>query len=154
MSVADAGTAGAFLRLLAEGAAADPSYLAWVVRSYAEAEGRPTVDVLAQMGVAENSAPDFLVSLRPTGERLAEMLKAICDRFGADERALLAVLREVEVLDAFRADSPSSAGATDAGLLMAARMREEASPPRRATENSEARPDDEQGGGDGDGDAR
>lgn len=151
--MADSGAAGAFLRLLAERASADPAYLAWVVRMHAEAEGRLTTDVLTQLGVAEDREPDFLVSLRPTGERFVDMLKAICARFGADERALLAVLRAVEVLDAFRAGGPSSAGAADVGMLMAARMREEESRRRRVAKNTDTRRDDEPGG-DGGGDAR
>jgi len=132
VTVADGGAAGAFLRLLAERAAADPAYLAWAVRTYAEAEGQPTTDVLTQLGVAEHSATDFLVSLRPAGERFAEMLTAICVRFGADEPALLTVLREVEVLDAFRSGGPHGAADADAGLLMAARMRDEGTRPRSA----------------------
>jgi hypothetical protein len=143
--VAVANRGAAFLRLLAERAAADPAYLAWVVRTYAEVEGRTTTDVLTQLGVTENGAADFLLSLRPGGERFAETLKAICARFEADETALLAVLRELEVLDAFRTDgvSPSGGVAPDAGLLMAARMREQGSRPLRVVENTEVGCDDE-----------
>ena len=151
--MADGGATGAFARLLAERASTDPSYLAWAVRTHAESEGRSTAAVLTQLGVADDLTPDFLVSLRPTGERFSDMLTAICARFGADERELLAVLREVEVIDAFRARGPSSAGVTDSGLLMAARMRETKSGPRRADKNTEARHDDEEGG-DGSSDAR
>lgn len=153
VSVADDGATGAFLQILAERASADPAYLAWVMRTHTEAEGRSTADVVAQLGVAEDLAPDFLVSLRPTGERFANMLSAICDRFGADERALLAVLREAEVIDAFLARTPPNSGATDSGLLMAARMREKESRPSGVANGTEARPDVEQGG-EGGSDAR
>lgn len=149
MIVAEGDATGVFVRRLAERAVADPAYLAWVVQSYAETEGRSTADVLAQMGVGKNTAHDFLVSLRPTGERFVEMLKTICVRFGANEPALLGVLREVEVLHAFRSGNPSGAAATDVGLLMAARMRGEESTPSGEGERVR-RPDDEQsdqGGG-------
>jgi hypothetical protein len=145
--VADAGVTDAFLRLLAERACADPAYLGWVVRRHAESKGRATATVLNDLGVTDDLGPDFLVSLRPTGEHFGGMLRAICIRFGADERALLAVLREVEVIDAFGANRPREVGS---GLLMAARMRENES---RATENPETRHVDEESG-DGGGDAR
>lgn len=159
--MADGGTSSVFLRLLAERAAADPAFLAWVVQTYAETESRPTADVLTQLGV-EGTATDFLLSLRPAGTRFAEMLRAICTRFGAQEALLLTVLRQVEVLDAFRAaaGNSSGAGAVEAGLLMAARMREEGSRPRRVTEQVEPlrdhdrdhdRRDDRDGGDGGDG---
>lgn len=143
--MADGGSSAAFLRLLAERAAADPAYLAWVVQRYAETERRPSSDVLTRLGVAEGTSTDFLVSLRPAGERFAEMLKAICARFGAHEAVLLTVLREVEVLDAFRTGPArgSSAGAADAGLLMAARMREEGDRHRGAVGNGESPSQDE-----------
>jgi hypothetical protein len=153
MTVADGGGTSAFLRSLAERASADPAYLAWVMRSHAEATGQSTTDVLIRLGVAADLAPAFLVSLRPTGARFSSMLTAICLRFGADERALLTLVREVEVLDAFRARGLSTAGATDAGLLMAARMREKKATSRRVRDNSTVRSDDEQSGSGG-GDAR
>ena len=129
-----------FLRLLAERASADPAYLGWVVQMYGASEGRSAADVLAQLGVSEDSATGFWVSLKPVGERFAEMLKAICVRFDAQELALLTVLREVEVLDAFREGNGRATGAdsADAGLLMAARMREKGPPRRRVVGKTEA----------------
>lgn len=148
--MADSSSASVFLRLLAERAAADPAYLAWVVRTYAETERRPSADVLWQLGIDESIAADFLVSLRPTGERFGEMLKVICARFGAHEAVLLAVLREVEVLDAFRTRpaSGSSTGAADAGLLMAARMREERDRQRAGRQAESPRQDEREEGRD------
>lgn len=142
----DGGEANTFRRLLAERAAADPAYLAWVVQMHAAAEGRAITDVLTQLGVAENYATDFLVSLRPAGERFGEMLHAICARFGAHESTLLAVLREVEVLEAFRVGTRSAAeaGASDAGLLIAARMREDGVRPSTEAPRDDDRADDEE----------
>jgi hypothetical protein len=127
VTVGDIDTPSAFLSLLAERAAIDPAFLGSVVQLYAQAEGRSHAHVLAELGVAESSATDFLVSLRPTGERFAEMLRAICIRFGANENRLLGVLRQVEVLEAFAGgdQSASASGSTDAGLLMAARMKDD-----------------------------
>jgi hypothetical protein len=130
-----------FLRLMAERASADPAYLGWVVQMYAASEGRNTADVLAQLGMSDDSATGFWLSLKPVGERFAEMLKAICIRFDAQEHTLLALLREVEVLDGFREGNGGATGADSAsayaGLLMAARMREQGHPRRRVVEKTE-----------------
>lgn len=149
--MADGEGMGDFLRLLAERAATDPAYIGWVVHAYAEAEARTTADVVTQLGVAEFKSTDFLVSLRPAGKRFDEMLTAICVRFGADDRMLLTILREVEVLEAFRAGAGGAVGgaAADAGLLMAARMRNEKARRRREDKNPEAHHDDERGGDEG-----
>lgn len=135
------GATGVYLRLLAERAAADQAYLGWALRSYAMAEEQSLSDVLKRLGVAENDTTGLMLSLRPQGERFADMLKAICGRFGADEVLLLVVLRQVEVLESLRTGAVRPDA--DAGLLLAARMREEVADPSRPREQSETDAEDE-----------
>ena len=130
---------GAFLRLLAERAVADPAYLGWALRAYAEAEEQSLDDLLRQLGVAESQSTSLILSLRPSGGRLPEMLRAVCERFGADEMLLLSVLRQVEVLESLREGAVSPTA--DAGLLMAARMRDESTGSRRVSDESETNPE-------------
>jgi hypothetical protein len=118
---ADSGQSRAFLRLLAERATSNPAYIAWALREYAESEGEDLTQILSRLGIAEDDRSDFMVCLRPTGERFAETLHAIVSRFMVDELALASMLRQSEVLTALRDSRTASA---DAGFLLAARMRE------------------------------
>jgi hypothetical protein len=111
----------AFLRILAERATSNPAYMAWALHEYAESEGQELTQILSQLGIAESDRSDLMVYLRPTGDRFAEALHAIVSRFRVDELALASMLRQIEVLTALRGSRTVSA---DAGLLLAARMRE------------------------------
>jgi hypothetical protein len=114
--------ADVFVRLLAERAAHNESYLAWAIHAFAESEDLPIDSVIARLGVAEPDAADFLICLKPAGDQFGAMVQTIVSRFNLDPDVLLIVLRHVEVVDTFRTSSTGASG-SDSGALLAARMR-------------------------------
>ena len=113
------------LQDLVSRAATEPAYMASAIADFARLEHVEVEQVLAGLGVRDAYRDYFLLSLRPSGERFAEMMRAISARFVLDESVLLSLLREVEVLPAF---TGRRAPGIDAGTLMAARAR-----PKRKT---------------------
>lgn len=115
-------SAEASLRVLAERAESDAAYLASALRSFAHAEQQSLETVIERLGVAHTVSSKFRLCLRPTGERFAEMLRAISTRFSVDESALLSLLRQVDVLEAFVSPQHSH---QELGVLLAARSHDD-----------------------------
>ena len=108
------------LQDLVSRAAAEPAYMASAIADFARLEHVEVEQVLAGLGVRDANRDYFLLSLRPSGERFAEMMRAVSTRFLLDESVLLSLLREVEALSAFTGRGVS---VVDSGALMAARAR-------------------------------
>jgi len=113
-------------RILIERAEGDSAYMASAIRAYARTERRDSTTVMAALGVAENEFANFLLCLKPVGDRFSAMVRTVCSRFAVDETQLLRVLRQVELLDAFAAETSAQQG-----LLLAARSRQSKRPAAR-----------------------
>ena len=112
------------LAYAAERAKARPGFLAWVLARYIEVEQVSEGELQQRLGVTARDLPHLALCLRPRPEHFAADVRQISMRFHINPAALAKVVRLVESVEALAAEN-AGGRPTDAGLLMAARARQQ-----------------------------
>jgi hypothetical protein len=102
---------------------AHPEYVGWVLARYGEAENKPDREMARLLGVSTNDFHRLQLCLRPRYESFSADVQQIADHFGIEATNLAKVIRHVEALEAMGGTRVGNRD-SDAGLLMAARVRE------------------------------
>ncbi|PTL82214.1 hypothetical protein [Vitiosangium sp. GDMCC 1.1324] len=98
--------------------------LGHVFEKYREREGRSAEELAAELGCSLEVLQWLSLCRRPEGEKFTEHVFTIAKRFALEPLRLVAVLRRVEVMDAFAERSEGGEGPADEdSLLLAARDR-------------------------------
>ena len=110
------------LAYTAQRARARPEYLAWVLARYTELEHIAEGELAQRLGVAAHDLPRLALCLRPRAEHFAADVMQISAKFGINPAALATVVHLVDSVEVIAARGAGETQ-TDAGLLMAARVR-------------------------------
>jgi hypothetical protein len=111
-------------RLLAytvQRAKARPEYMAWVLARYIEQEQISENELAQRIGIMARNLPHLALCLRPRADHFIEDVGQISAKFNINPTILATVVRLAESFDTLAA-SDVGQHATDAGLLMAARV--------------------------------
>jgi hypothetical protein len=100
----------------------DPFFLGEALAAYARSEGLDDAGLAAALGCSVEGLARLRLCRRPDPARFGADVARIAERFGARADALAEAVRRADALAALR---DASAGAAEAGLLMAARDRDE-----------------------------
>ena len=119
------------LDYLAQRAGQDPFFLAWALALYARSERLDEQDLARALGCPSATLTMVRLCQRPRPEPAAfrEDVDQIAARFGIDTGALAQIVRRADALEDLRAAGATATVHDDAGLLMAARDREDEEPP-------------------------
>lgn len=107
----------------------DPFFLASALAAYARTEALDDAGLAAALSCDPSALTPLRLCRRPRPEPAAFRadVDRIAARFGADPGALAQIVRRADALATWR-DAPPAAGRDDAGLLAAARDRDDAPP--------------------------
>jgi hypothetical protein len=106
-------------RRAAERAAERPTFMAWVLARYRDAEGVDDDQLAHFLGITREALDQLALCGRPRQDLFKEDVAAIAERFGADPHRLTNLIRQVDALGAF-ARAPA---AGSLGVMAAARGR-------------------------------
>jgi hypothetical protein len=99
-----------------------PEFMAWVLARYVEQEQISENELVQRLGMTAPDLPHLALCLRPRADHFIDDVRQISAKFHIDPTALATVLRLVESFETLAARDAGER-ATDAGLLMAARVR-------------------------------
>jgi hypothetical protein len=114
------------LAYTAQRAKARPEYMAWVLAQYVEREHISEEELTGRLGIAAHNVPHLALCLRPRPDHFAADVTQISTKLNIDTTVLAGIVRLVESFETFAATSPTRLS-TEAGLLIAARARQQAS---------------------------
>lgn len=109
----------------------DPFFLAAALDAYARSERLDERGLARALGCAPATLTPLRLCRRPRPEPAAFRadVERIAGRFGVDAATLAQLVRRADALDGLRGGTASGVGRDDAGLLLAARDREDDEPP-------------------------
>lgn len=106
-----------------------PEFLGWVLARYEDLEALPEERNREQLAVSLEDWPRLQLCLRPRAEQFMADVTQIARAFAIDRKALAAIVRHVDAVEAVRAREEAG----QPGSLMAARTRQ---PPPPETKES------------------
>lgn len=99
-----------------------PEYLGWLLARYKETERKTDEELAHLLGASVRDFHRLHLCLRPRHEFFARDVQQIAAKFGADASNLAKVIRHMEALEGMK-DDRAAHGASERGLLLAARAR-------------------------------
>jgi hypothetical protein len=112
------------LAYTAERAKARPAYMAWVLARYAAQEQISENELVQHLGITAPDLPHLALCLRPRADHFIDDVGQISAKFNINPTILATVVRLAESVEALAAQDGGE-HATDVGLLMAARTRQQ-----------------------------
>jgi hypothetical protein len=132
------------IRLIAAKLASIPDSMSWVIERYKEIEKVDDSAVQRLLGVSENAYYHLALCNRPRSDLFKSDIESLAEHIGIEERSLLALVRRVEALEAFRYYTAAGGGQVVAAARDVAEEQESYKAELKESETSPSEPDDEQ----------